>query len=144
MNKLCYIVLYSDVKAMKLSAEIKSAMVRNGLEQGDVADFFGITQQAVSQWMVKGDVPVKHRKKLSNILGIDIEKIIENNCQPATTQTTTGNNSPAQQHTGAGNMAMFDRSRDAGERQQRRNRQGGVQHRHAARRRHFAKAGKLD
>ena len=84
-------------------------MARNGLEQGDVADFFGITQQAVSQWMVKEDVPVKHRKKLSSILGIDVEKIIENNHSPTTTQTASGNGIQQVNGVVSGNMAMFDR-----------------------------------
>jgi predicted transcriptional regulator len=55
-------------KAQKL---INRIMMDNGLRHKyQVAEFFGVTPQAISTWLTKGEVPSKHQLKVRN----DIEQ----------------------------------------------------------------------
>ena len=56
-------------KAQKL---INRIMMDNGLRHKyQVAEFFGVTPQAISTWLTKGEVPSKHQLKVRN----DIESL---------------------------------------------------------------------
>lgn len=62
----------------------------------------------VSEWETDREpIAVKNWAALKDVLEVDCA-VLEMP-QTTTTQTTTGNRSPAQQHTGSGNQAMYDR-----------------------------------
>lgn len=90
---------------MKISNEIKSAMAMKDIEQSEIAAHFGVSQQAVSRWIVNGRAPEKHRARLEEMLGITIPI----SPAPKTITQTATDNARQQAHTGVGNVSMFNR-----------------------------------
>lgn len=96
---------------MKAGDALRAARALKKLKQHELAALIGVSQQMVSEWETDREpVAAKNWKALKEVLEVDCSLLdMPKTAQPITTQTTTGNSSPAQQHTGSGNMAMFDR-----------------------------------
>lgn len=54
---------------------IKAARFNKGLDQGDLAEIFGVTQQMISTWERTGNVPRKHWDKLNETLGVNLAAV---------------------------------------------------------------------
>jgi len=57
---------------------IKAARVQRGMDQDDLAEVFGVSQQMVSLWEKSGSVPRKHWSKLAEVLGVNLSTVGNN------------------------------------------------------------------
>lgn len=74
----------------------------------------GVSGNAVLKWIKEDSFPRADKwQVIKQHSGVDPQKYVNYTTGEkgvmAPIQTTNGNSSPAQQHTGAGNVAMFDR-----------------------------------
>ena len=85
-------------------------MALKKLKQHELAAAIGVSQQMVSEWENDCEpVAAKNWGAMKDVLGVDCTVLDMPVKTKTTTQTTTGNRSPAQQHTGSGNQAMYER-----------------------------------